>query len=96
VKQLYVSRNNGGLNDHLYETNGEANKEIAVGFKYQVYRTNGTLFEELYSTHVNVVDQKVISEIFSVSGSGMDGVYRILLETLGFTKSTLEQEKING
>ena len=45
----------------FFDTNGEANLEKALGFKYQVFKKDGEQYIPFYERHINIHNQEYIN-----------------------------------
>lgn len=55
----------------FFDTDGESNKQRALGFRYQLYKDVGGIFSPLYEKHVNVRDEEYINSSMSSNDSNI-------------------------
>lgn len=65
----------------FFDTNGEANLEKALGFKYQVYKKDGNKFISFYERHLSITNQDFINTAFTEKQTNL-GAYDFICKKL--------------
>jgi len=65
----------------FFDTNGEANLDKALSFKYQVYKKDENRYISFYDRHVSITDQDFINKVMIIS-SGKIGAYEFICKQL--------------
>lgn len=69
----------------FFDTNGEANLEKALGFKYQVYKKDGDQYISFYERHISITNQNFINTAMIKPSGGLsayDFICKQLLQYL--------------